>query len=332
MDRFYIGVDLGGTNLRIAVYDESAGKMIEVEKMAFIHSRDIQTEIFQNLEQPIERICNKMEKEKKSLAGIGLSLAALFNRQTGVIVKWPNNQVWNNVPIKQLLEKRFHVPVILEDDANAAAFGELLVRSGKEKQSLAYVTVSTGIGAGIIINNEVYTGNSGWAGELGHIKVTEKPRICTCGARGCLQAVASGTAILKIFKETNEFQAMKEKDSISVEDISKMAKQGVYDAQKVFTDAGKFIGNAIANLAILFDIPLIVLGGGVIKAGDIIVNPIKETALESLQSKRKIQIECSELKDKNGVLGAVALIDNYVNKESTIDFKGITEWKMRQIN
>ena len=317
MSKFYLGIDMGGTNCRIVSYDIEEKFFSAIYKYPFLRVGDVKKEVMANLCDRIQDVCNEKKKQNKSLAGIGIALAALFDRKSGTITRWPNNQVWDGFAIKSFLEDYFHVPVFLEDDANAAAMGEHMVGAGKCYDSFAYVTISTGIGAGIIINDKVFIGHHGFAGELGHIQVTDAEKICTCHAKGCLQAVASGPAILREFKSTNTFQRMTNKNEIDLKQVAELAKQGNSDARQVFCEAGKFIGIALANMAIMFDLPMIILGGGVINTGDIIIEPIKNAMGSSLMYKRSVKLMISELNDKNGIYGAIALIDEYIKGTGT---------------
>lgn len=309
MNEFYIGIDLGGTKVRMLSYDYQEKKFLKFVKKHVVHSEDVQVEMEQNVLCLIDYICESNKPAK--LAGIGLAIAALFDRTSGVITEWPNNSLWTGFPIKSYLEQYYKVPVILEDDANAATVGEQLFGAGKGNKSMMYVTVSTGIGCGVIIQDKLITGDHGWAGELGHIKVTEEKVQCTCKATGCLQAVASGPAMLRDFRQT-----MKKKDTYSdglvLDDVVQLAYKDNLDAKEIFTKAGKYIGDAIANAVMLFDVPIVVLGGGVMNAGDIIWLPIKNQVEHSLQKKRRVSVICSEMNDRSGVIGALALILRFI--------------------
>jgi glucokinase len=311
MKPFYIGIDMGGTNIRAVVGDGIAGGFQDFVSQPVKKQETAELEMEQNIIKLINDICKKHKKTNNKLAGIGIAMAALFDRNTGDITKWPNNNKWSGFQIKRVLENHYHVPVVLEDDANAAAVGEQAVGAGTGAKDLAYITVSTGIGCGIIINDLLVTGNHGWAGELGHIKVSDEDIICTCGAKGCLQAVASGSAILKKFLNSEIYKKRYNDKQIDLKEVSVLAQEEVADARDVFCQAGFYIGRAIANIAMLLDIPLFILGGGVMEAGSVIWNPIQREVQNSLENKRSISIVSSHLGDMNGAVGALALIKNY---------------------
>lgn len=318
MKSFYIGVDLGGTNVRFVAVEKGASQILCYQKNPFQRLDQVEDEVEENLFRYIDKICEEQQKQDRVLGGIGIALAALFHRETGDICKWPNNQKWNGFPIKKVLEKRYHVPVILEDDANSAAIGEQIAGAGIGHQNLVYITISTGIGSGIVVNDMLLTGEHGWAGELGHIKVTEEKEKCTCGENGCLQAVASGTAILRRYKERKG----KAEDTFSLQQVAEWAEEGDTTAREVFWEAGTYIGKAIANVVMLLDIPLFILGGGVLQTGDLIYKPLQEAVSKSLHTKRDVTLVQSNLSDKNGLIGVLSLIDQLVNKKKTIYFLG----------
>lgn len=316
MNQYYIGIDLGGTNVRIIAAKKGKNKILAYRKERFQKSESGEEEFVLNLVYLVQDVVTELEAKGESMKGIGIALAALFDRKTGVITKWPNNQKWNGLELRSRLEEYFHVPVIMEDDANAAAIGEQAAGAGIGYHDLAYITVSTGIGCGIIVNDTILTGCNGWAGELGHIKVTDDKVKCMCGAVGCLQAVASGPGILKEYMERSRSQ----KQKFGLEQVVQLADKGDPVAIDSFRKAGKYIGNAIANVAMLLDIPLFILGGGVLNAGEVIMKPIEEAVNQSLQQKRSIQLVVTKNSDRNGLYGAVSLIDQFVNKEKTIFF------------
>lgn len=306
MDQCFVGIDMGATHVRIGVADEMA-HIIGYKKRKFQEEKSAKDEVILNIINLIEEVCTKNNGNKYVIKGIGIALAATFDRENGTIIKWPNNKKWNGLRLLEMLKGYYHVPIVLEDDANAAAIGENIAGAGVGYKNLIYITVSTGIGCGIILNNRLFTGATGWAGELGHIKVTNDKIVCTCGAEGCLQAVASGPAILKRYiKHTGVFEP-----DLTLEQVAKRAIKGDANAIEVFDIAGTYIGRSIANIAMVLDVPLFILGGGVLKAEKYIVDPIQRAAMESLKNKKKIEIIVSENSDRNGVVGALALIRNY---------------------
>lgn len=307
MDKFYIGIDFGGTNIKLVSKSYVNTDNANIIKRVIVHKEMVEEELELNLIPLIEESCRIQKKNGKQLDGIGIAMAALFDRNTGVITDWSNNKKYRGFPIKGYLEEKYHVPVYLEDDANAAVLGEQLIGAGVGLSDMIYVTISTGIGCGIIINDTLITGYHGWAGELGHIKVTDEDVLCTCGASGCLQAVASGTAIFRDIQLTEFYQTYKKSKNLTLKDCVVYAKHNNVELASVFQKAGNYIGEALANIVMILDVPIIILGGGVIEAGDLILKPIQTAFNKSLGNKRVATIVCSKLYDRNGVLGALHL-------------------------
>lgn len=306
---FYIGIDLGGTNVRIIAVEERTKRILAYRKETFQKADSGEKELSINIFRLVDEVCDVCKTKETVIGGIGMALAASFNRKTGVITKWSNNPKWNGIHLREALEKRYQIPVVLEDDANAAALGELIAGKGIGYHDFVYVTISTGIGCGIVINDKLLTGKCGGAGELGHIKVTEDKILCNCGAYGCLQAIASGPAILKRFFGLTKQSSQ----NFELQQVVEYAKSGDLAAIEAFRIAGEHIGRAIANVAILLDISLFILGGGVMRAGSFIMYPIEEAISDSLQDKKKIKLIVSEDSDRSGVFGALALLHQHVS-------------------
>lgn len=316
MEKFYVGIDLGGTSVRIASCDGHSQDISQICKKDVVRRESPVEEIEETLIPLIDDICERKKHEGKRIDGIGIAMAALFERDTGVITNWPNNSKYKNFAIRQYFQNRYGVPVVLEDDANAAALGEQFCGAGRTYSDLIYVTVGTGIGSGIIINNTLVTGVHGWAGELGHIRVVGENAQCTCGAKGCLQALACGPVIFREVQKTNFYKQSEKPSELTLQKCVAYARQGNEELRQIFCRAGNYIGGALANLVILLDIPLIIVGGGVAQAGEILLGPIRDAAARSLGNRRDICIVPSNLNDKNGVIGALVLAEKraYIGK------------------
>jgi glucokinase len=314
MNNFYLGIDIGGTHVRCSIYNETNHNIMNIDKVVFKRSGIAIDEVNDNICSLIHAIIKNNTSTDDNLKGIGVSTAALFNRASGSITMWPNNQIWNGFPLKKYLEDTFNVPVELEDDANSAALAEQLTGSGKNIPNFAYITISTGIGCGLILNNSLYTGSNGWAGELGHIQLSESSSICSCGSKGCFQSLASGPAILKKFTTSEIFSNYNNRHLLSLNSLVDLAQQGDLLIESLFVDAGEHIGKMLSAIVMLLDIPLIILGGGVMEAGDLIFNPLNSTLNDRLkQFNRTVVIKKSQLGDNIGAIGALNLIYKKVN-------------------
>lgn len=314
MSEYFIGVDLGGTKILTAIADE---------KGAILSSIKVPTEASKGQEVIIENICNsvytaieKADIAKEEVVRLGIGSPGPLNSKEGIIYE-NANLPWKNVPIVKLLEERLDMPVLLENDANAAALGEKWFGAGRDVDNMLYVTVSTGIGGGIIVNKKIYHGAFDIAGEVGHMIIDPSGPICGCGNHGCLEAFASGTAINRMGKEA----VREDLDTILVELsagdpekvdgrlISQAAEQGDLVAKDIWNKAGNYLGIGIANLLNILNPEMVVLGGGVMKAGDLLMNPmidsLKKYAFESAITSTKI---CQAvLGDDVGVKGAIAV-------------------------
>ncbi|HEX2927158.1 MAG TPA: ROK family protein [Ruminiclostridium sp.] len=308
----YLGLDIGGSNIRAALTDSDTGLVGDIQRRPFKRLGNVEKEVEENICSLIEKILIENGSCRKAPKAVGISLAALFNRENGKIEYWPNNHVWNGFPLKEYLEEKYKTPVILEDDANSAAIGELHLGAARGFSSFVYLTVSTGIGCGIILNGKIYSGTHGWAGELGHIKVPNCQNICKCGASGCLQTVASGPALLnRAERLAREYHSPCADGLSRLEDAVKYAVKGEQWAVKVFREAGEYLADALTNLVMLLDIPLIVIGGGVSRAGDVFILPIIKALNANLEPrKRRVEVRTALCGDDCGVIGASLLAVN----------------------
>ncbi|MHB1392550.1 MAG: ROK family protein [Clostridia bacterium] len=325
MSNFFIGLDIGGTNIRIASIDKENKKVGSIQKVSFIRLKTAQEEVDKNVCEQIKHYVEENGLKLKDMEGIGISSAPMFNRENGEIILWPNNQLWNNYPLKKYLYEAFKVQVIIEDDANSAALGEFYFGAGRGYENFAYITVSTGIGCGLIIGGSLYTGKNGGAGEIGHVKVCENGTQCKCGMTGCLQAVASGPALLEKSRWLAKQNNFDPNSICDLDKVVELAHKGSTWAHEVFDEAGAYLANAIANIMMLLDIPLVIIGGGVVQAGDLIIEPIKLSLYPySQRLNRNIEIKPAALMGDNGLLGALSLIFNHVSKASTAE----REWNI----
>ncbi|MGB3642779.1 MAG: ROK family protein, partial [Rivularia sp. (in: cyanobacteria)] len=234
-DNYVIGIDAGGTRIRIAVACQT--EIIAQWTGDLPLLQNAKTEI-QFILDAITNLLSKAKINVKSLQGIGLATAAIVDRLTGVVICWPNRPYWQGIPLRELFHSVFPVPLYIEDDANAAAFGELRFGNGKGYQSLAYITVSTGIGCGLVLQEKIYTGEHGWAGEIGHTTAVYNGAICTCGKSGCLQAEASGKAIARKWLE----KANVNYKNIDGSFVAAQAASGDILARDIFKEAATLVG------------------------------------------------------------------------------------------
>ncbi|MCX6055827.1 MAG: ROK family protein [Chloroflexi bacterium] len=303
----FIAVDIGGTQLRAALYPEQGIEAID-RKVIATHF---------GLEKPEDRLLDLIDSiwpRNGGVQKIGVAVAGPVNPKTGEVYDAPNISGWINLPLGKLIESRFKTPAVLGNDANLAALGEWKYGAGVGHHDLIFLTVSTGIGGGIIIDDRLLVGPQGIAAEVGHITVLPDGPMCGCGHRGHLEALSSGTAIAN-YVEVNLKQGRNSILSLAEQrptgsQIADAAKIGDELALEAFEVAGTFLGRAIADLLHIFNPTVIVLGGGVTHAGDLWMDMVRRTINESVMTPEYIQnleIRFAKLGDQAGLVGALAL-------------------------
>lgn len=310
---YVVGVDLGGTRFRVALID-SAGTIHESFR-TFTHADQGQPAVMQRIYEAVDGIIAPVGIEQ--IRGIGFAAPGPTDPWTGVMYNPPNLPDWNNVNVKALMEERFGVPCFVGNDANIAALGEHRFGAGCGTHHMIYITVSTGIGGGVIINDELLLGWRGLAGEVGHITVAPEGPQCGCGNFGCLEAMASGTWVARRAADRLRAGVKSSLTEMTGGDFSRLntemivvaANQGDPFASEVMDEAGTYLGIGCADLINLFNPEMIVIGGGFSQAGPLLFGPLKRTvgwrAMAPLRE--GVRIEHAALGDDVGVLGAAAL-------------------------
>jgi glucokinase len=272
MSDYSIGVDLGGTNLRIAAVDGD-GKLME--KMT------LGAEVARGRDFIIAEMCKAIEtlrekyRHSGELQGIGIGVPGFIDMASGMVMESPNLPDWKSFPVRDEIEKRLGTPVILENDANSAAMGEKWLGAGRQYDHMAMYTLGTGVGGGLVFNGRLWHGMMGMAGELGHFNVYPDGRPCGCGSRGCLEQYASATAVVRMAREAIARGESAELESLShdhvqftARSIYNLAVQGELAAKKVFENVGKALGIAIGAMVNALNLPMYVIGGGASNAWD----------------------------------------------------------------
>lgn len=316
MKKYVIGVDLGGTNTVFGIVDAEGTIVAEasIKTQQYKKAEDFVAAGVEAMRPIIAQVGGVDEIE-----GIGIG-APNANYYTGTIEKAPN-LCWAHdtvVPLAQMFSDALGLPVTLTNDANAAAMGEMAYGAGKGMKNFIVITLGTGVGSGIVINGQLVYGSDGFAGELGHVIMdrSENGRPCGCGRKGCLEAYCSATGVARTAREvlthTDRPSLLREKALESIEslDVSIAAGKGDELANEIFRKTGKMLGEACADFAAFSSPEAFIFFGGLCKAGDLIMNPIKEAydaaVLPIFRGKAKFLV--SPLMDKNAaVLGASAL-------------------------
>ena len=291
MPEKYIGLDIGASKINGVVFDGEIRKQATQAVLA----RDDKEKILKQIKEIIQELLVSYPEIK----GIGLGLPGPLDIKKNIVSNPPNLTGLANVDLAGELEKEFHLKTLVENDANCAALAESLLGAGKgwKKGILIMLTLGSGVGGGIVINNKIYRGSRGSAGEIGHMVINTDGPECGCGLKGCLEAYASEKFI-------------KRHSDLSPLELEKRAGAGDKEAIKIYADLGRWLGVGLGNLANIFDPDIIVLGGGISHAGDLILKTAQEKMREMILSpltRENIKISQSKLGRDAGALGAASL-------------------------
>lgn len=313
MKEFCIGVDIGGTNTVFGVVDINGN---------FIAENSIPTKKYLTIDEFIEALTKAINDSLDQISGnyilkgIGIG-APNGNYHNGTIEYAPNLNWKGIVPLADLLNKKLHIPVVLTNDANAAAMGEMIYGAAKGLKDFIVVTLGTGLGSGFVVDGKIVYGHDGFAGELGHVIYDPEGRLCGCGRKGCLETYASATGIVKtVFEllDSSEEESLLrtiDKDKLNSKDIYKAAVKGDKIALEAFDFTSLVLGRKLADTVAITSPEAIFLFGGLALSGDYILRPTKKYMEENLLKiyKNKVRVELSGLMGKNAaILGAAALI------------------------
>jgi len=308
VDRAVIGVDLGGTNLRTALVSPD-GEILDKHKEA-TQAADGWMKVVARLIDNIKRQKEKGAQNGMEVSSVGVGAPGVILVNKGIVVKSPNFPDWNNLPLKSELEKALNIPVFIENDANAAALGEKWRGAGRDVASMILLTLGTGVGGGIILDNKVWHGADGMAGEIGHMTLIPDGRSCTCGNNGCLEMYASARGIVRSYREELEKRNLSAtaKD-ITSEKVYQAAREGDAVARGVMKDMGRMLGIGIASLINIFNPERVVIGGGVKDAWSLFIGATHEEIMKRAFQvpAERTEIVPSSLGDDAGMVGAAAV-------------------------
>ena len=273
MKRFAIGVDLGGTNLRVAAVDDAGAPLDRLTLVT--RSREPRECVIREMCEAIQALRVKLAGAGQ-LAGIGVGVPGIIYMETGTLRHSPNLPGWENFPVRQEIEQLLGTRVWLDNDANLAALGEFRLGAGKGQRSLCMVTLGTGVGGGLILDGKIWRGFLGFAGEVGHIVVSENGARCACGGQGCLESECSASAIVRKAREAltdNRSPALRraaqQGRELTSELVFESAQAGDAACQAILESAGRYLGIALAGLVNTLNLPIYVIGGGVAAAWDL---------------------------------------------------------------
>jgi glucokinase len=318
MSDYSIGVDMGGTNLRIAAIT-TEGKLLEKitlgVKVAL--GRDY---VIGEMCDAIHRLTNQY-RDSGHFIGAGIGVPGIIDMERGMMRKSANLPGWSDYPVRDEIERRLGARVFLDNDANVAALGEKWLGAAREADNMAMITLGTGIGGAIVLNGKIFYGMSGMAGEFGHVTVEPNGVPCGCGNHGCAERYASATAVVRMAREAIDSgkapELAKVADSdpeFSAKSIYNLAIQGNGDAQRIFHRFGQALGMLLADLVNILDLDMFVIGGGVVSAWDAFAPKMFSELRE-----RSLVYAASAPEDPGGKKeGATAQIESYTTRKTII--------------
>jgi len=307
-----LAIDLGGTKI-IAAIISNQGRVIAREYYLTLAEEGLQLVINRTL-SAIDRLLSLGRIDSSQLNSISIAAAGAIDFDQGLVTLSPNLPDWRNVPLRDMVQEKYGVNTFLINDASAAALGEHRFGAGKGVNNLILLTLGTGIGGGIIINGKLYSGVSGSAGEIGHMTIDVNGPRCGCGNIGCLEMLASGTAVareatrrIRQGERSSLTEIVKGKiESITTEKVELAARDGDSLALEVILKAAKYLGVGMVNLVNIFNPEMIIVGGGMAKMGDLLLDPARQVVREQAFQlpAEAVRIVPAQLGDDAGVLGA----------------------------
>jgi glucokinase-like ROK family protein len=308
-----LGIDIGASHIMMLLTDMAAHVLAEAE-----HSWPVARgpeACLANLKAMFDQLMDQSAAAGVQPVAIGVGVPGPVVTSQGMVSAPPSMPGWDGFPIRQRLEDLLGKPVALHNDADLGALGEWSFGAGREARDMVYVKVGTGIGAGLLFGGRIYRGVSGTAGEIGHITIDQNGPRCTCGNRGCLEAMAGGAAIAEQAKlavrrgEPTVLSSRRPVDDLIARDVAEAVKQGDHLSQQLLRQSGPLIGTAVATLINLFNPSLVVIGGGVAEEGDLLLEPIRQAVRgRSLSASAKaVRIQAAMLGRRSSGMGAVAL-------------------------
>lgn len=311
---YYIGIDIGGTNIACGIVGEDCA-IIGRAKVKTNAPRAYE-EILTDIKQAVFLACDNAGIAPADAQSIGIGCPGTCNQETGC-VEYSNNLGFINVPLRSDMEKEFGIPVYLDNDANAAAFGEYCAGAAKGARNAVVITLGTGVGSGIIIGGKIYSGSNFAGGEIGHTVIVAEGLPCTCGRQGCFEAYSSATGLIRMTAEAAELnpsslvaKLIQQDGRVSARTAYKAMKQGDATGQAVTERYVKYLACGIANTINIFQPDLLCIGGGVCNEGDVLLTPLKKAVAEQIYSKnsdKNTEIVICSLGNDAGVIGAAML-------------------------
>jgi glucokinase len=314
--RFIIGIDIGGT--KISVCTATTGGRVVFKEVTPAEPQKSPSYALSKIKAMVHHAFSRNHLRHSQVMGIGIGCVGPIDPEKGLVLSPPNLPGWDRVPLKKYLQDEFDFRVVMDNDANCAGLAEKMFGAGTTVSDLFYFTVSTGIGGGVIIDGKIYRGASFDAGEVGHSTILPDGPVCNCGKRGCLEALASGTAIARIARERVRSQPESEiiklvegkTDMITAQVVLRAARLGDKLAGDIWKESGTYLGIGVSNVIQILNPEMAVLGGSVTKAGRLLFDPLRTVAAKYTWQRafRRCKIVRARLGNNVGDLGAISLL------------------------
>lgn len=311
---YYIGIDIGGTNIACGIVDEDC-RIIASAKVKTNAPRPYE-EILGAIKRSVRAACEQAGIKPSDAECIGIGCPGTCNRESGT-VEYSNNLGFVNAPVGRDIEAEFGIKTYLDNDANAAAFGEFVAGAAKGSRNAVVITLGTGVGSGIIIDGKIYSGSNFAGGEIGHTVIVVDGLPCTCGRMGCFEAYSSATGLIRMTSETAALnpksltaRLIEQDGRVSARTAYKAMKQGCETGKAITERYVKYLACGIANTINIFQPDILCIGGGVCNEGDTLLIPLKEKVAEQIYSKnstKNTEIVICSLGNEAGIIGAAML-------------------------
>jgi glucokinase len=322
-DDLILGIDLGGSKILTAVVDPQ-GEMLSSDESTTpaTEGREV---VIQSIIESAHSALDQASCTISEISAVGIGAPGISNPEAGILFVSPNLPGWRNVLLRDIIQNKLDKKVFLINDANAAALGEFYFGAARGVRNFIYITISTGIGGGIMIDGKIYGGAIGTAGEVGHMTIDDEGPICNCGNRGCWETLASGTALAREAKQrikkgirTSILKyAEGDVEKVTAQAIHKAAEQGDKLAKELIARTGYYVGVGLVNLINIFNPELIVIGGGLSNIGDMLFKPAFKVAGERAYKEafQAVRFATAGLGRNSGVLGAAAFALQEIKKK-----------------
>jgi glucokinase len=313
---FVIGIDIGGSKTLVGVFDCFLNLLYEKKIPTHAYLNESLTEELTHLFSCIDELKLKAETDGGKLIGIGIDTPGPVDPVKGIVRYSPALYNWDDVPITTILSQRYSVPVMLEKDGNAAAWGEYCAGAGKGCKNLVVITVGTGLGCGLILNKQIYHGSYGCAGELGHTFISQDGPTCVCGNTGCLEPFVRGARLVEkvlagihIGRKTKIISMVSDLNSITAKTVAEAAVNGDALSIEIIEEVGDYLGIGLVNIINLFTPDKVLIGGGLSRMGDLLLDPARDKVRKyAIKSAMDTIIEQTFLGSYSGAYGSASLV------------------------